>query len=71
MTEEGIDGEARLSRGELVPAGQPESLQDWAELLVARAREDGVALSAGSDQATPVTQSFGQTRFRSRWWARS
>jgi hypothetical protein len=33
MTEEGIDDEGRVSRGELVPAGQPESLQDWAELL--------------------------------------
>jgi hypothetical protein len=38
MTEDGIDSEARLSRGELVPVGAPESLQDWAELLVARAR---------------------------------
>jgi len=45
MTQEGIDGEARVSRGELVPVGPPESLQDWAELLVARAPEDGVALT--------------------------
>jgi transposase-like protein len=45
MTQEGIDGEARVLRGELVPVEPPESLQDWAELLVARAREDGVALT--------------------------
>jgi hypothetical protein len=37
MTQAGIEGGARVSRGELVPVGPPESLQDWAELLVARA----------------------------------
>jgi hypothetical protein len=42
---EGTGGEAGASRGELVPAGGGESLQDWAELLVARARADGVALT--------------------------
>ena len=40
-------------RGELVPIG-PDSMREWAEQLVATAREDGVALralKAGSQEA--------------------
>jgi putative transposase len=61
MTEEAIDGEARVSRRELVPAGQPESLQDWAELLVARAREDGVALTGEGGLLTGLIRHVLQT----------
>ena len=61
MTQEGIDGEARASRGELVPAGPPESLQDWAELLVARAREDGVALTGEGGLLTGLMRHVLQT----------
>jgi putative transposase len=45
----------------LVPAGQPESLQDWAELLVARAREDGVALTGEGGLLTGVMRHVLQT----------
>jgi hypothetical protein len=45
MFEDGRGGEARVSRGELVPIGPPESMREWAEELVARSRADGVALT--------------------------
>ena len=45
MTQEGRDAEVGGSRGELVPIGAPGSVREWAEQLVARAREDGVALT--------------------------
>jgi putative transposase len=45
MTEHGTDGGVAPSRGELVPAGGPGSVREWAEQLVAQAREDGVALT--------------------------
>lgn len=66
MTQEGIDGEARVSRGELVPVGPPESLQDWAELLVARAREDGVALTGGGRVAHGPDEACAADRARGR-----
>src|SRR5438309_11903659 len=61
MTEQGIEGEARVSRGELVPVGPPESLQDWAELLVGRAREDGVALTGEGGLLTGLRRHVLQT----------
>jgi transposase-like protein len=61
MTQEGIDGEARVSRGELVSVEPPESLQDWAELLVARARADGVALTGEGGLLTGLMRHVLQT----------
>jgi len=61
MTEQGSDREIGLSRGELVPVGAPESLQDWAELLVARAREDGVALTGEGGLLTGLMRHVLQT----------
>jgi transposase-like protein len=61
MTQEGIDGETRSTRGELVAVGPPESLQDWAELLVARAREDGVALTGEGGLLTEMMRHVLQT----------
>ena len=61
MTEEGIGGEGRVSRAEVVPVGAPESLQDWAELLVARAREDGVALTGDGGLLTGLMRHVLQT----------
>src|SRR5438105_14849199 len=61
MTQEGIDGKARSARGELVPVGAPASLQDWAELLVARAREDGVALTGEGGLLTGLMRHVLQT----------
>lgn len=68
MTEDGIDGEARVSRGELVPVEPPESLQDWAELLVARAREAGVALRGEGGLLTGLMrhQAHSQQTLRDR-----
>src|SRR6185295_19986746 len=61
MRQEGIDGEGRVSRGELVLVGAPESLQDWAELLVARACEDGVALTGEGGLLTGLMRHVLQT----------
>ena len=61
MTQEGIDGESRSRSGEIVSVGRPESLQDWAELLVARAREDGVALTGEGGLLTEMMRHVLQT----------
>jgi putative transposase len=61
MTQDGIDGESRSRSGEIVPVGRPESLQDWAELLVARAREDGVALTGEGGLLTEMMRHVLQT----------
>ena len=42
---QGSDGEEAVARGELVPAVPPGAMREWAELLVAQAREEGVALT--------------------------
>src|SRR5436305_14270327 len=60
MTERS-EGGARASRGELVPVGPPESLQDWAELLVTRARKDGVALTGEGGLLTGLMRHVLQT----------
>src|SRR5437588_9647089 len=60
MTERS-EGEARVSRGELVAVGPPESLQDWAELLVTRARQDGVALTGEGGLLTGLMRHVLQT----------
>jgi len=39
--QEGRDGEAGASRGELVSVDSPGSVRGWAEQLVAQARADG------------------------------
>jgi putative transposase len=58
---EDSDRQAAPLRGELVPAGKGESLQDWAELLVARAREDGVALTGEGGLLTGLMRQVLQT----------
>ena len=58
---EGTGGEAGASRGELVPAGGGESMQDWAEQLVARARADGVALTGEGGLLTELMRHVLQT----------
>jgi Transposase, Mutator family len=50
-----------LGRAELVEAGAPESLQGWAELLVARAREEGVALTGEGGLLTGLMRHVLQT----------
>jgi putative transposase len=53
--------ESDAPRGELVPVGQPESTEGWAELLVARAREDGVALTGEGGLLTGLMRQVLQT----------
>jgi putative transposase len=59
MTRES-DGQEPL-RGELVPAGGSGSIRDWAELLVGRAREDGVALTGEGGLLTDLMRHVLQT----------
>jgi transposase-like protein len=61
MIDEGRDTEAAVSRGELVPVGQPGSVHEWAERLVARAREDGVALTGEGGLLTDLMRQVLQT----------
>jgi putative transposase len=61
MTLDGSQGEAGGPRGELVPVGQPESMEEWAELLVARAREEGVALTGQGGLLTGLMRQVLQT----------
>jgi putative transposase len=49
------------SGGELVPAGAPGSMREWAEQLVARAREDGVALTGEGGLLTDLMRHVLQT----------
>ena len=48
-------------RGELVPARAAESMREWAEQLVARAREDGVALTGEGGLLTDLMRNVLQT----------
>lgn len=48
-------------RGELVPAARADSVRDWAELLVARAREDGLALTGEGGLLTDLMRHVLQT----------
>ena len=61
MTQEGRDEAGGGSRGELVPIEQPGSMQGWAEHLVARAREDGVALTGEGGLLTDLMRHVLQT----------
>jgi len=47
-------------RGELVPVG-PDSMREWAEQLVATAREDGVALTGEGGLLTEMMRHVLQT----------
>jgi putative transposase len=48
-------------RGELVPVASPGSVREWAELLVAQAREDGVALTGEGGLLTDMMRHVLQT----------
>lgn len=48
-------------RAELMPAQRERSLEDWAELLVARAREEGVALTGEGGLLTELMRQVLQT----------
>src|SRR5579862_3795215 len=62
MTEQDRGDRAGESlRGELVPAGSPDSMRDWAEQLVARAREDGIALTGEGGLLTDLMRHVLQT----------
>lgn len=61
MTEDrGGAGEAPR-RGELVPAGAPGSMREWAEEIVAQARADGVALTGEGGLLTDLMRHVLQT----------
>ncbi|MFN8221741.1 MAG: IS256 family transposase [Gaiellales bacterium] len=55
------DRSAEPSGGGLVPAGDVDSMRDWAALLVARAREEGVALTGEGGLLTDLMQHVLQT----------
>jgi Transposase, Mutator family len=57
MSQDETDG----SGGELVPAGDLGSMRDWAEQLVARARQDGVALTGEGGLLTDTMRHVLQT----------
>jgi putative transposase len=59
MMERGSDGESDARSGELVPA--PASVREWAEQLVAQAREDGVALTGEGGLLTDLMRHVLQT----------
>src|SRR5438128_2338667 len=61
MIQVGRDGEVGAWRGELVPVGSPGSVREWAEQLVARAREDGVALTGEGGLLTDLMRHVLQT----------
>jgi putative transposase len=61
MTQEERDGERVAGGGELAPASGPGSMQEWAEQLVARAREDGVALTGDGGLLTEMMRHVLQT----------
>ena len=62
MTEQDrIGGAGEPLRGELVPAGSPESMRGWADQLVARAREDGIALTGEGGLLTDLMRHVLQT----------
>ena len=55
------DGASEGLRGEVVPVLAPGSVQGWAELLVARAREEGVALTGEGGLLTDLMRHVFQT----------
>jgi putative transposase len=61
MEELDRDGAGEALRGELVAAASPESMRHWAEQLVARAREDGVALTGEGGLLTALMRHVLQT----------
>jgi putative transposase len=61
MMEDDRGGEMSPSRGELVPIDSPGSMRGWAEELVARAREDGVALTGEGGLLTELMRHVLQT----------
>ena len=61
MTRDADERGERPLRGELVPSGDPGSTRRWAELLVAQAREDGVALTGEGGLLTDLMRHILQT----------
>ena len=61
MTEQDWSGHDESARGELVPMSAPESMREWAEQLVARARADGVALTGEGGLLTDLMRHVLQT----------
>lgn len=61
MTQQEHDGERGALRAELVPLGAPGSIREWAERLVAQAREDGVALTGEGGLLTDMMRHVLQT----------
>jgi putative transposase len=55
------DASGERGRGELVPLAAPASMREWAEELVARAREDGVALTGEGGLLTDLMRHVLQT----------
>lgn len=55
------DGRGELVGAELVPLSSPGSVREWAEQLVARAREDGVALTGEGGLLTDLMRHVLQT----------
>jgi putative transposase len=58
---DGTSGAGEPLRGELVPRVAPESMREWAEQLVALAREDGVALTGEGGLLTDLMRHVLQT----------
>src|SRR5581483_1223142 len=61
MTDQGWSEGGGPLRGELVPTSAPMSMREWAEQLVARAREDGVALTGEGGLLTDLMRHVLQT----------
>lgn len=61
MTQDGMESEVSASRGELVPIDPLGSMREWAERLVVRAREDGVALTGEGGLLTDLMRHVLQT----------
>ena len=57
----GSDEPTEAAGGELVRPGDPESMREWAELLVTRAREEGVALTGEGGLLTDLMRHVLQT----------
>jgi hypothetical protein len=55
-------GGGLVRRSELLPAGAPGSMQEWAEELVARAPEDGLALTGEGGLLTALMRHVLQIR---------
>ena len=57
----GSDEPTEAAGGELVRAGDPESMREWAEQLVARARAEGVELTGEDGLLTELVRQVLQT----------